>query len=942
MSPVDSAVGRLGGRAALAILALVQSAAVFGQVHNERIYLSGRGRSDPVPWQFRISSGQRAGEWSTIGVPSQWEHQGFGAYAYGFEESSSEEVGSYALRFSVPSEWTGDRVALVFEGVMTDCSVSLNGEPLLPAHQGGFTRFSYAVEDVLRFGEENLLLVRVAERSSEPSVNRAERDADYWVFGGIYRPVYLESSPSTSISSLRIDARHDGDLALSVALSGAVRGELEGRVVEWRSGREVARFTAAVEGEEVELRQAIPGVSAWSAEDPFLYQLELVLHDDSGPVHRRVERFGFRSFEIDPGRGLLVNGERVLLKGVNRHSFWPSSGRALDATINRQDAELIKALNANAVRTSHYPPDREFLAVCDEIGLYVLDELPGWHDAYATEIGRTLVEEMVTRDHNHPSVIAWTNGNEGGWNRALDSEFSRWDLQARPVLHPGESFGGIDATHYRDWAEMTEALDSRSWRNRWRGLFSPLPLVMPTEALHGLYDGGHGAGLEDFWGLLRETPRGGGIFLWAFLDEAALRVDEENRLDTRGNFAPDGLVGPWRQREGSFWAVRSLWAPVRVAMAGVSSRALELQLENRFDHIGLGGCRFVWEWLRLPRQAEGGEVVLARDTAPGPDIDVGATGSLTIPFPPADEGEGFLALRLRALDRDGRELGVWVFPVEDIEPAPSRRSEAKLLARQAGGSLFLESGDLVVELDPDAGAVVELSRGGRVLPLRGGHSAAEEGRPVSRVERIDEQDRKGVRFHYGGGDLLTTTYSVDGSEWLSVEWEIEVKQESAVVGLTFFYPEEGVLGARWLGVGPFRVWGNRLGGGVLGVWEKEWNDTATGIQWQYPEFKGFHAGVRWMSLRGREGSLGLRLQEGLYLGLFRPSFAQGMGGDGEPLARHTEADQPRGDLSFLHSISSMGTKFHSAEELGPQGRARLAAGVYRGRIWLRVEDEESR
>src|SRR5207249_3429664 len=134
---------------------------------------------------------------------------------------------------------------------------------------------------------------------------------------------------------------------------------------------------------------------------------------------------------------------RILLKGVCRHSFWPESGRALSPEINEADVRLIREMNCNAVRMSHYPPDQDFLDKCDEIGLYVLDELGGWQKSYDAGIGAKLIAEMVPRDVNHPSILFWDNGNEGGWNNAVNDEFAKWDPQNRNVLHPWELFRGI-------------------------------------------------------------------------------------------------------------------------------------------------------------------------------------------------------------------------------------------------------------------------------------------------------------------------------------------------------------------------------------------------------------------------------------------------------------------------------------------------------------------
>ena len=162
----------------------------------------------------------------------------------------------------------------------------------------------------------------------------------------------------------------------------------------------------------------------------------------------------------------------------------------------------------NAVRMSHYPPDTHFLDICDSLGLYVLDELAGWQAAYDTKVGTILVGDMVARDVNHPSILLWDNGNEGGWNTALDSVFGNRDIQKRTVLHPGGgTFNGVNDQHYSYYATVQKNLSGNT-------------LYLPTEFLHGLYDGGQGAGLYDYWNLMGTKPMGLGGFLWSLWTRA--------------------------------------------------------------------------------------------------------------------------------------------------------------------------------------------------------------------------------------------------------------------------------------------------------------------------------------------------------------------------------------------------------------------------------------
>ena len=176
-----------------------------------RQYLSGRDKDNPVPWQFYCTAGRKSGTWTTIPVPSQWEMHGFGTLNYSRDDTAKPvEQGRYRHTFTVPAEWAGLRVFLVFDGVMTDTQATVNGQSAGPRHQGGFYRFKYEITSLLQFGAGNLLEVTVDKLSANASVNRAERQGDYWVFGGIYRPVYLEAVPAQFIERTTIDARADG------------------------------------------------------------------------------------------------------------------------------------------------------------------------------------------------------------------------------------------------------------------------------------------------------------------------------------------------------------------------------------------------------------------------------------------------------------------------------------------------------------------------------------------------------------------------------------------------------------------------------------------------------------------------------------------------------------------------------------------------------------
>jgi beta-galactosidase/beta-glucuronidase len=258
----------------LIVAASLPPAPVEAQVTESR-YLSGTDKDHTVPWEFMVSDGRRRGEWATIPVPSNWEMHGFGTYTYGQEKNKTVEEGRYRHRFDVPAAWKDRRLFLVFEGSMTDTSVSVNGRPAGPVHRGGFYEFRREITPLVRAGRSNLLDITVCEHSSNASVNRAERDGDFWVLGGIYRPVRLEAVPQTYIERVAIDARADGAFSAVVHLDGTLpAARLTGRL-ETLDGTPVgAPFATEVAPGQatVTLTTRADAPRTWSAETPRLYR----------------------------------------------------------------------------------------------------------------------------------------------------------------------------------------------------------------------------------------------------------------------------------------------------------------------------------------------------------------------------------------------------------------------------------------------------------------------------------------------------------------------------------------------------------------------------------------------------------------------------------------------------------------------------------------------
>lgn len=958
-------------RLGMVLLALAGAAAA-GPVATERHYLSGRGPDDAVEWDFKVSEGRRSGEWTKIRVPSVWEQQGFGTYNYGIRyygkpnpPGIAREQGIYRHRFRVPREWQQRRVRLVFEGAMTDTHVRLNGISMGPAHQGGFYRFSHEITQWLVFGGENHLEITVDKESANSSVNLAERRADYWNFGGIFRPVWLEVLPARFIDRVAVDADADGSFLAEVHLGDAAAGagtRVTAQVFDAAGAPAGEAFHAEVApgSDRAVLRSTVRSPQRWTAETPTLYEARFTLHPagDGGDIdsHQVTQRFGFRTFEVRAGEGLFLNGRRILLKGINRHSFRPETGRSLSREDNYEDARLLKELNLNAVRLSHYPPDPAFLDACDELGLYVINELGGWHGAYDTGVGRPLVRAMVTRDVNHPSILFWANGNEGGWNPELDPEFARWDPQRRPVLHPQQDHDGVETMHYRSYGETQEYLRGHD-------------IYLPTEFLHGLYDGGHGAGLWDYWEMMRQHPRAGGGFLWVLADEGLVRTDQGGRIDTVGNYGADGIVGPHHEKEGSFFTVREIWSPVQVSLPGADGRVFQLppdfdgalEVENRFDFTSLEQCRFRWELARFPgpETTKPGHQTLAAGELAGLAVAPGERGRLQLPLDGAWRDAD--ALYVTAIDHLGAALWTWSWsrqPAGTVTEASARPAPGSAAPRvtETTDAWLIQAGEVEWRFSKSTGELAGVRRAGGPLSLgagprfiaarRGDRSVdgwidAEAAKGADRVYRdISPESRlrelsvradgaaARVQARYDGA-LRTTEWVLRGDGRAQLDYTYQYDGVVELMGVHFAYPEEQMREVRWLGRGPYRVWQNRRHGTVLDVWSNPYVDPVPGESFLYPEFKGYFEAWHWATFLTSEGRFTLTNRTpGSFLGLYTPR-------DGRDALLYT---LPATGLGVFDVIPAVRNKVNATDLIGPSSLPQRVSGLRRGSLEIDLRE----
>ncbi len=878
----------------------------------QRLYLSGKGPSDAVEWDFQISAGRRAGEKAKIPVPSQWEQHGFGDYDYGTVPVAEkhQEDGHYHHTFTVPAAWKGKLVRIVFEGAMTDTTLKINGQQAGPTHQGGFYRFEFDITDKVRFGKSNKIDVLVSKDSANASVEEAERHADYWVFGGIFRPVWIEALPHQFIDWSSTDAKADGSFRATVHLGGnGDADQLVGRVTTL-DGKPVGEpFSTPVSGTDpVEISAQILGVRPWSAESPQLYHIEFSLMKGDAVIHRSTARIGFRTLEIRPGEGVFVNGNRITVKGVNRHSFRPETGRSLDPEQSYEDVRLIQEMNMNAVRSSHYPPDKAFLEACDELGLYAIDELCTWQKpALDTPTATRLIHQIVRRDANHPSILWWANGNEGGWNTAVDGEFPRWDIQQRPVLHPWDPFSGFQTKHYPSWDQLNQMLAGDL-------------LVMPTEFLHGLFDGGHGAGLQDFWSAITSRPNGVGGFLWVLADEGIARSDRNGEIDTWGINAPDGIVGPHHEKEASFFTIKDIFSPVQIALEKLPTAFDgKIEVKNRYDFLDLSTVRFEWK-LTDPQS-------ISRKLPPV-SAAPGKTATLTIPLPA--DWKNHSALQLTATDSGGRHLWTWSWAIHpatlpEIKTATSTPpvvsvENGRIRATTANGPSF--------EFDATSGLLTQVTVDGKSLPLANGprfvSGLPSPPAPASQASHRIENGNLVIDVTETG-PLLKFRWTLHSDGDLTLDYRYQLDQPAPFHGITFDLPEKDIRSFSWLGQGPRRVWRNRIKGTHFGRFEIPFKPLRPTHDFDYPHARGYFAGIHRAEVQTTAGTVEIFPgQDDTFLRL-------GTNEEGEKI----RTAWPDGDLSILHGIPAIGTKFKAPEQLGPQSQLNPAPGTVAGSATFR-------
>ena len=864
----------------------------------------------------------------------------------------------------MPSAWAGKKIFLVFEGVLTDTSASINGQSVGPTHQGGYYEFRYDITPYVVVGANtNILRVTVRHWSSNAFVEGAEQgNVDYWIFAGIYRPVYLEAKPSAYIDYAAANPLANGNITNSVFLGGITTNyTVQAFVTDTNNVMLGNVFSNSVSAgaSNVVLSASLPTPNAWSSESPTLYTLTIQLVDANGViVHSVTNQIGFRTVNFVANQGFFVNGKKIVMRGICHHEEWPTTGRTSSDAQNSNDVAMIKDMNFNAVRESHYPEDKTFLQECDRQGLYVLEEMDSYQFAIDLTNGINHIYEMIRRDINDPCIIAWDNGNEGGWNANLDggnagstNYYDLYDIQGRQVVRPGQgaTFDNLLDDHYPSYSAFTNNLGAG------KTAFSC------TEILHAIYDGGGGASLQQYWDAERTAPNGVGMFLWSWDDEGVIRTDKSGIMDVRDNHGPDGIVGPYREKEASYYSYKEIYSPVQFGAPNPATFNGTLAVTNRFDFTDLSQCSFDWQLGWFPDAGDptsilgtnaltGGFMVAldsGRFSSPSlpPGSGIGVSGSLALPFSPSG-WTNYDALRMTAIDPYGKIIYIWTWPLQTSAQICNR-----VLGTVSAGTPLITAGTSATEIIVTNGVrIFHFSNATGVingltvsnLPVSFTNGPVPVAGPAWVVTGVTNYT-DGTNYYVGVNDLASMTnaflWTLRPDGWLKLDYQYWLTGNQSYMGVTFNYPSNQITAMNWLGQGPYRVWKNRLAGQEIFAHTKTYNFPWTGqttnyginfgkptSQWTYPEFEGYHGQFYWATLLTSELPITLVTSTtNLFLRVLTPPSTD------QP-STYRDAPFPMGGISLLHGIPAMGDKFELPSSTGPDGQTNISTGLYAGEV----------
>jgi len=1003
-SPECVAMGRLPSRSPLVPFPDAEAALANDREHSPW-FLSLNG-----DWKFTLCPRPEAspedffrrdfddGGWSEIPVPSNWTLEGHDRPHYTNVQMpfpdppptvpSENPTGLYRRRFHIPESWEGRRVVLHLGGAESALYVYVNGHPV------GMSKDSrLAAEfDVTPFVEpgENLLAAMVIRWSDGTFLE----DQDHWFMAGIYRDVYLYSTAPTYIADVfavgDLDEEYRGGLLKVEAKVGFSDAGSEGwrirvRLLDAR-GRDVFREpleeTVPIggnpylfRGRRAEFLREIRAPRQWSSEIPYLYRVVVSLINAEGECRETVScRIGFRKVEIR-GRELLINGRPVLIKGVNRHEHDDTTGKTLTRESMLADIRLMKQFNFNAVRTSHYPNDPLWYELCDEYGLYVVDEANIESHAHLANLcheprfAAAFLDRgmrMVQRDKNHPCIILWSLGNESGCGANLEA-LGGW-IRGYDASRPLHYEGALESDWHRDhpttdvicpmYPEIEEIV---RWAKSGRG---DRPLIM-CEYSHAM--GNSNGSLSDYWEAIESHHGLQGGFIWDWVDQGLRKVDERGREHwayggdfgdhpNDGAFCINGMVWPDRTPHPAMFEFKKLAQPLKIEARNL--REGRIRVTNRQDFQDLG-------WLRGSFELSVEGALVQKGRLPRLTTPPGEHEDLTLPLRKPDLQPGqecFLTLRFHtARDTSWSPRGLELAWEQLAMPyrAPKRRAlrlEGRLEVMENEARAEISGEAVHLEVDKEAGEIISLHFGVRELLISGPRLnvwraptdndgikawSHQLGRPLGRWLEAGLQDLRletvstrvsrsrdgsaSVVIRHRAESSLEHRHAYRVLPWGEIEAENSVRVPAKLadlprVGVTLTL-EPGLDRLTWFGRGPHENYPDRKASAAVARYDATVAEMY--VPYIVPQEHGGRCDLRWLRLADAGGA-------GICIAAVGPLqfSASHFTGDDLFRAHHTNELEPRPEvilnLDGVHR--GLGTGSCGPDTLP---RYRIRAGVHR-------------
>ena len=806
--------------------------------------------------------------WDDIPVPGLWEFYGYQdpmylniGYAWrGHFQNNPPEVpqehnyvGQYRRTFMVSPDWKGKDIILHIGSATSNVRVWVNGKEV------GYSEDSKleASFDITRFVKtgENLIALEIFRWCEGTWLE----DQDFWRFAGLSRDTWISASPKARIDDLHVEAHMDGRYRLEATLSKGVRNV---EYVISRNGRELVRRSAA----NGVLEGRLDNPALWSAETPNLYHLEAIASDKSGRTQKAELDFGFRDVAIQGGL-LLVNGQPILVKGADRHEMNAYKGYNVSEADMIEDIRIMKQLNINTVRTSHYPDDPRWYDLCDRYGLYVIAEANieshgmGYGEQtlaknpYFATMHLARVSRAVQRDINHPSVIIWSLGNEAGngenferaydWVKAYDPtrpvQYERAELARNTDIYCPMYLGYEGMERY--------------------ALSNPTRPLIQCEYAHAM--GNSEGGLKEYWDLIRKYPHLQGGCIWDFVDQAlrwpsaasktgyiyAYGGDFNDYDPSDGSFNCNGIIAADRSLHPHAYEVAYQYRSILTSASPEEARRGRIRIYNENFFTDLDRYILHWELVTDGKAVRSGVV---DDLSCGPQETI--TVDLDIPgFVPT--GETYLNVRYTLKDADGLlaageqvaydQLAV---RVDDSYRMPEAAPTALRSGMTADGLTWS------VRFDA-AGALCSYTLGGRELlsaPLRPCFARA----PIENDLGAHLERRMGAWMDPETWPAkVNVAYEVLEDGTLIVIETMSDIQEGAPdlfrFGMEFAMPGDfSVL--EFYGKGPFENYADRQSAALMGLYRQP---VAEQYHYGYvkPQESGTHVGMKWMRIIDEDG-----------------------------------------------------------------------------------------